>query len=65
MSWRTSHHGPSGAAPTPPPGGFPPAGYRLYVDELMQGYKLSVDETKDLKNAMELKMQEFDKVWTR
>ena len=36
-----------------------PAGYRLYVDELMQGYKLSVDETKDLKNAMELKMQEF------
>ena len=39
-----------------------PAGYRLYVDELMQGYKLSVDETKDLKNAMELKMQEFDKV---
>ena len=39
-----------------------PAGYRLYVDELMQGYKLSVDETKDLKNAMELKMQEFDQV---
>lgn len=39
-----------------------PAGYRLYVDELMQGYKLSVDETKDLKNAMELKLQEFDKV---
>lgn len=31
-----------------------PAGYRLYVDELMQGYKLSVDETKDLKNALSL-----------
>lgn len=39
-----------------------PAGYRLYVDELMQGYKLSVDETKDLNKAMEMKMQEFDKV---
>ncbi len=39
-----------------------PAGYRLYVDELMQGYKLSVEETRDLKSAMELKLQEFDKV---
>ncbi len=39
-----------------------PLGYRLYIDELMQGYKLTVDETQDLKNAMELKMQEFDRV---
>ncbi len=39
-----------------------PAGYRLYIDELMQGYKLSVDETRDLKTSMEMKMQEFDKV---
>lgn len=39
-----------------------PAGYRLYIDELMQGYKLSVDETKNLKDSMELKIQEFDKV---
>lgn len=39
-----------------------PVGYRLYIDELMQGYKLTVDETQDLKSAMELKMQEFDRV---
>lgn len=39
-----------------------PAGYRLFIDELMQSYKLSVEETKDLKQSMELKMQEFDRV---
>lgn len=39
-----------------------PAGYRLYVDELMQNYRLSVDETQSLNQAMELKMQEVDKV---
>lgn len=39
-----------------------PAGYRLYIDELMQGYKLSMDETKNLKDSMELKLHEFDKV---
>lgn len=39
-----------------------PAGYRLYVDELMQDYSLSIDETKSLNAAMELKMQQFDQV---
>ena len=39
-----------------------PAGYRLYVDELMQDYRLSVDETQSLNQALELKMQEVDKV---
>ena len=39
-----------------------PAGYRLYVDELMLDYRLSVDETQSLNQAMELKMQEVDKV---
>ena len=39
-----------------------PAGYRLYVDELMQDYRLSTDETRNLNQAMEIKMQEFDKV---
>ena len=34
-----------------------PAGYRLYVDELMQDYRLSVDETQSLNQALELKMQ--------
>ena len=39
-----------------------PAGYRLYVDELMQDYRLSVDETKSLNAAMEMKMQQLDQV---
>ncbi len=42
-----------------------PAGYRLYVDELMQDYSLSLDETKSLNAAMELKMQQFDQVMSR
>ncbi len=42
-----------------------PAGYRLYIDELMQDYRLSLDETKSLYDAMELKMQEFDQVMSQ
>ena len=38
------------------------AGYRLYVDELMQNYRLSMDETKPINQAMEVKMQEVDKM---
>ena len=41
------------------------AGYRLYVDELMQNYRLSVDETKSINQAMELKLQELDKVMSQ
>lgn len=37
-----------------------PSGYRFYIDRLMQDYRLSVDETKSLNEAMELRMQEFD-----
>ena len=39
-----------------------PAGYRLYIDELMQDYRLSLDETRSLNEALELKSQEFDKM---
>lgn len=42
-----------------------PAGYRLYVDELMEGYRLSVDETQNLNQALEFKLQEFDKAMSR
>ena len=38
------------------------AGYRLYVDELMQDYRLSIDETKSMNLAFEEKMQKVDKV---
>ncbi len=38
------------------------AGYRLYVDELMQDYRLSVDETRSINSAIEEKMQRVDKL---
>ena len=38
------------------------AGYRLYVDELMMDYRLSMDETKSMNMAIEEKMQKVDKV---
>lgn len=37
-------------------------GYRLYVDELMQDYRLSIDETKSINSALEAKMEQVDKV---
>ena len=39
-----------------------PQGYRLYVDELMMDYRLSVDETKSINNAIEEKVQRVDKL---
>lgn len=39
-----------------------PAGYRLYVDELMQDYRLSLDETHSISTAIEEKMQQVDKM---
>jgi len=38
------------------------AGYRLYVDELMADYRLSMDETKSINTAIEEKMQRVDKM---
>ena len=38
------------------------AGYRLYVDELMLDYRLSMDETKSINIAIEEKMQKVDKM---
>lgn len=42
-----------------------PAGYRLYIDELMQDYRLSLDETRSLNEALELKSQEFDQMMSQ
>ena len=39
-----------------------PAGYRLYVDELMQDYRLSVDETRSINSAIEEKVRRVDKL---
>ena len=41
------------------------AGYRLYIDELMAEYRLSVDETKHLGLAFEEKMQRVDNMMER
>ncbi len=38
------------------------AGYRLYVDELMADYRMSMDETRSISGALEEKMQRVDKV---
>ena len=38
------------------------AGYRLYVDELMTDYRLSMDETRSINSAIEEKMQRVDKM---
>ena len=38
------------------------AGYRLYVDELMADYRLSMDETKTINSAIEEKMQQVDRL---
>ncbi len=38
------------------------AGYRLYVDELMMDYRLSVDETKSISTAIEEKVRQVDKL---
>ena len=39
-----------------------PLGYRLYVNELMQRHRLSVEETDKINSALHLKMQELDRV---
>ena len=42
-----------------------PLGYRFYIDRLMQDYSLSVDETRSINQAMELRMQEFDRAMSK
>ncbi len=37
-------------------------GYRLYVDELMSDYRLSLDETRTINSALEEKMAQVDKL---
>ena len=41
------------------------AGYRLYVDELMADYRLSMDETRSINLCLEEKMQRVDKLVER
>ena len=39
-----------------------PKGYRLYVNELMEEQRLSIEETRQINEALQLKMKELDKV---
>ena len=39
-----------------------PSGYRLYIDELMQDYRLSVDETQTLNQTLDQRLRQFDDV---
>ena len=39
-----------------------PKGYRLYVNELMDDYRLSLQETQRINQALRMKMQELDRV---
>ena len=39
-----------------------PKGYRLYVNELMEEQRLSLEETRQINDALHLKMRELDKV---
>ena len=42
-----------------------PRGYRLYVDELMSDYRISNEEALSLSSAMELRIREFDQVFSQ
>ncbi len=37
-------------------------GYRMYVDQLMHKYRLTVSEIKSIQHAMDFKMQELDRI---
>ena len=39
-----------------------PKGYRLYVNELMERQRLSLDETQRINQSLQLKMEELDRV---
>ena len=39
-----------------------PAGYRLYIDELMSDYRLTAEETQSLSSAMQDRLRQFDDV---
>ena len=39
-----------------------PKGYRLYVNELMERQKLTIDETEKINQALQVKMEELDRV---
>ena len=55
LGYLEQHHTSAGRIPSA-------AGYRLYVDELMSDYRLSMDETRSISTAIEEKMQQVDQM---
>ena len=53
MGYLAQPHTSAGRIPTS-------SGYRMYVNELMQKQKLSIDETNELNERLELKLKELD-----
>ncbi len=53
MGYLEQPHTSAGRVPTP-------MGYRIYVNELMQRQKLSLEETEEMNRRMNLKLQELD-----
>lgn len=39
-----------------------PAGYRLYVNELMERQRLSLEETEEINQSLQIKMQQLDRL---
>lgn len=55
MGYLEQPHTSAGRIPTP-------QGYRMYVNELMQAHRLSMEETEEINRSMQLKMQQLDKL---
>lgn len=57
LNYLEQPHTSAGRIPTP-------QGYRMYVNELMQQHKLSVEETEEINKNLNLKIQQLDKMMT-
>ena len=55
MGYLEQPHTSAGRIPTP-------AGYRIYVNELMEQHKLSMEETDEINRNLNIKMQQLDKM---
>ncbi len=55
MGYLEQPHTSAGRVPTP-------LGYRIYVNELMERHKLSMEETDEINRSLNIKMQQLDKM---
>ena len=57
MGYLEQPHTSAGRIPTP-------SGYRMYVNELMEKQKLSIEQTEDINSRLNLKLQQLDSMMT-